>query len=185
MFMWFLFYVLPPSFLWFTLLVSTYILFCCSCVLSKNFHFIFHITLSFYSRCCTCNPSIASQQFNFFPFALHFTRARRPPSPHCHSVRNSRTLLRSYSQQVCQRRYMDAFRRYNAQFRKEVQQHELMQPTAIDAMRVHRTFAITTMWPPLHSKREINLTLEQLENVLSVKERWRLEEILKRETKRR
>ncbi|XP_014087309.1 uncharacterized protein [Bactrocera oleae] len=88
-------------------------------------------------------------------------------------------------QQVCQWRYMDAFRRYNAQFRKEVQQHELMQPTAIDAMRVHRTFAITTLWPPLHSKREINLTLEQLENVLSVKERWRLEEILKRETKRR
>ncbi|XP_018796590.1 PREDICTED: uncharacterized protein LOC108973653 [Bactrocera latifrons] len=88
-------------------------------------------------------------------------------------------------QQVCQRRYMDAFRRYNAQFRKEVQQHELMQPTAIDAMRVHRTFAITTLWPPLHSKREINLTLEQLENVLSVKERWRLEEILKRETKHR
>ncbi|XP_067626143.1 uncharacterized protein [Eurosta solidaginis] len=87
-------------------------------------------------------------------------------------------------QKVCQRRYKDAFRRYNAQFRKEIKHHEIMQPTAIDAMRVHRTFSITTLWPPLHSKREVNLTLEQLENVLNVKERRRLEEILKRETKR-
>lgn len=43
-----------------------------------------------------------------------------------------------------------------------------------------RTFAITTLWLPLHSKREINATLETLEKVLTVKERRRLEEILKR-----
>ncbi|TMW54503.1 hypothetical protein DOY81_000495 [Sarcophaga bullata] len=82
-------------------------------------------------------------------------------------------------QTICRKRYKQAFHRYNQQFRKEIQQLEAMQPTAIDAMRVHRTFAITTLWLPLHSKREINLTLEQLENVLSAKERRRLQHILK------
>ncbi|KAI8130232.1 hypothetical protein FF38_06657 [Lucilia cuprina] len=82
-------------------------------------------------------------------------------------------------QTKCRKRYKQAFHCYNQQFRKEIKQLEAMQPSAIDAMRVHRTFAITTLWLPLHSKREINLTLEQLENVLSVKERRRLQHILK------
>ncbi|KAM8715967.1 hypothetical protein ACLKA7_002928 [Drosophila subpalustris] len=81
---------------------------------------------------------------------------------------------------ICHRRYVAAFRRYNERFRWEMSMHEQMQRCAIDAMRVHRTFAITTLWLPLHSKREINSTLETLEKVLTVKERRRLEEILKR-----
>ncbi|XP_030238846.1 uncharacterized protein LOC115562153 [Drosophila navojoa] len=81
---------------------------------------------------------------------------------------------------ICHRRYVAAFRRYNERFRWEMAMHEQMQRCAIDAMRVHRTFSITTLWLPLHSKREINSTLETLEKVLTVKERRRLEEILKR-----
>ncbi|XP_017856666.1 PREDICTED: uncharacterized protein LOC108609457 [Drosophila arizonae] len=81
---------------------------------------------------------------------------------------------------ICHRRYVAAFRRYNERFRWEMGMHEQMQRCAIDAMRVHRTFSITTLWLPLHSKREINSTLETLEKVLTVKERRRLEEILKR-----
>uniref|UniRef100_A0A1A9VZL4 Uncharacterized protein n=1 Tax=Glossina brevipalpis TaxID=37001 RepID=A0A1A9VZL4_9MUSC len=80
---------------------------------------------------------------------------------------------------ICQKRYKEAFHRYNQQFRKEFKHLEAMQPSAMDAMRIHRTFAITTLWPPLHSKREINLTLAQLDKVLSVNERRRLQEILK------
>ncbi|XP_030384636.1 uncharacterized protein LOC115631926 [Scaptodrosophila lebanonensis] len=80
---------------------------------------------------------------------------------------------------ICHKRYMAAFRRYNERFRREMEKHEQMQRCAIDAMRVHRTFAITTLWPPLHSKTEINSTLETLEKVLTVKERRRLEQILK------
>ncbi|XP_061394710.1 uncharacterized protein LOC133330270 [Musca vetustissima] len=79
----------------------------------------------------------------------------------------------------CRKRYQQSFHRYNRQFREEIKQLEAMQPSAIDAMRLHRTFAITTLWLPLHSLREINLTLEQLEKVLSVKERRRLQHILK------
>ncbi|EDW75901.1 uncharacterized protein Dwil_GK14951 [Drosophila willistoni] len=80
---------------------------------------------------------------------------------------------------VCQKRYAAAFRQYNERFRHEMAKHEEMQRCAIDAMRVHRTFAITTLWLPLHSKREINATLETLEQVLTIKERRRLQEILK------
>ncbi|XP_055919055.1 uncharacterized protein LOC129951071 [Eupeodes corollae] len=87
-------------------------------------------------------------------------------------------------QSVCYQRYKNAFRIYNQQFNNEIEKLEAMQPRAIDAMRLHRSFAITTLWLPLHSKREINLTLEQLEKVLSVKERRRLEQILARTTKR-
>ncbi|XP_016934117.2 uncharacterized protein [Drosophila suzukii] len=80
---------------------------------------------------------------------------------------------------ICRKRYTAAFRRYNERFRREMAKHEEMQRCAIDAMRVHRTFAITTLWLPLHSKREINSTLETLEQVLTAKERRRLQEILK------
>ncbi|KAH8324187.1 hypothetical protein KR074_001203 [Drosophila pseudoananassae] len=99
---------------------------------------------------------------------------------------------------ICRKRYAASFRRYNERFRREMAKHEEMQRCAIDAMRVHRTFAITTLWLPLHSKREINSTLETLEQVrhclnlrcmprlrdisvqvLTAKERRRLQEILK------
>lgn len=42
------------------------------------------------------------------------------------------------SQTTCRKRYKQAFHRYNQQFHKEIKQLEAMQPTAIDAMRVHR-----------------------------------------------
>ncbi|XP_034667474.1 uncharacterized protein LOC117900986 [Drosophila subobscura] len=86
---------------------------------------------------------------------------------------------------ICRQRYMAAFRRYNERFRREMAKHEEMQSCAIDAMRVHRTFAITTLWLPLHSKQEINSTLETLEQVLSAAERRRLQEILKQGESRR
>lgn len=94
------------------------------------------------------------------------------------------------SADICRKRYAASFRRYNECFRREMAKHEEMQRCAIDAMRVHRwalrtnhlkysflidgnlnthtdnrTFAITTLWLPLHSKREINSTLETLEKV--------------------
>ncbi|ALC37944.1 CG14342 [Drosophila busckii] len=86
---------------------------------------------------------------------------------------------------LCHKRYMNAFRRYNERFHSEMLQHEQMQRCALDSMRVHRTFSITTLWLPLHSKREINATLETLERVLTIKERRRLEEILKQFEMRR
>lgn len=43
------------------------------------------------------------------------------------------------SQTICRKRYKQAFQCYNQQFRKEIKQLEAMQPSAIDAMRVHRS----------------------------------------------
>lgn len=74
MFMWLSFYV--PLFLWFTLDSSSFLLFH---VYSANIFISYFTSLSFYSHCCTCNPSIASQQFNFFPFALRSTIAGLAP----------------------------------------------------------------------------------------------------------
>ncbi|XP_037957525.1 uncharacterized protein LOC119687319 [Teleopsis dalmanni] len=85
-------------------------------------------------------------------------------------------------QNICRKRYLTAFQRYNKQFVREIEQLEAMQPSAIDAMRIHRSFSITTFWPPLHSKHEINLTLEHLEKVLSLRERRRLEAVLQKQT---
>ncbi|XP_005182071.1 uncharacterized protein LOC101890313 [Musca domestica] len=95
------------------------------------------------------------------------------------SPRQQAEVTEESYQTKCLKRYQQSFHRYNRQFREEIKQLEAMQPSAIDAMRLHRTFAITTLWLPLHSLREINLTLEQLEKVLSVKERRRLQHILK------
>jgi hypothetical protein len=37
-----------------------------------------------------------------------------------------------------------------------------MQPTAYEQLRFHRLFAITTLWPPLHTRKEIEHTLNDL-----------------------
>lgn len=44
----------------------------------------------------------------------------------------------NFSQTKCRRRYEQAFHCYNQQFRKEIKQLEAMQPSARDAMRLHR-----------------------------------------------
>lgn len=51
---------------------------------------------------------------------------------------------------------------YNKQFMSELEALERMQPTAYDQLRFHRLFAITTLWPPLHTRKEIEYTINIL-----------------------
>lgn len=44
----------------------------------------------------------------------------------------------------------------------ELEALERMQPTAYDQLRFHRMFAITTLWPPLHTRKEIEYTINIL-----------------------
>lgn len=83
MFMWFSFYVpllfcglpyLAPYLARFFFVLCFFFVRVCS----ANIFISYFTSLSFYSHCCTCNPSIASQQFNCFPFVLHCSAHPRP-----------------------------------------------------------------------------------------------------------
>lgn len=68
---------------------------------------------------------------------------------------------------------------YNKQFASELEALERMQPSAYDQLRFARLFAITTLWPPLHTRKEIEYTI----NILYKPNRKvakHVEEILKR-----
>ncbi|KAL5281890.1 hypothetical protein ACFFRR_005286 [Megaselia abdita] len=82
-------------------------------------------------------------------------------------------------QDVCRNRYTKSFKKYNNRFVQEIKNIENCQPRAIDAMRLHRSFAITTLWPPMHSNKEIHGTLNKLENILNSKDRRHLKLISK------
>lgn len=60
---------------------------------------------------------------------------------------------------VCQERSQATRRMYDRQFMHELERQEAMQSCAYDAMRFHRHFVITTLWPPLHTKKEIESVL--------------------------
>lgn len=79
--------------------------------------------------------------------------------PFRHSVER-RLLL--FSDQVCKQRYHESVVRFDKQFKSELEALERMQPTAYEQIRFHRLFAITTLWPPLHTRKEIENTINIL-----------------------
>lgn len=78
---------------------------------------------------------------------------------------------------VCRDRYQQAKRKYDKQFLYELRMQEAMQNCAYDAMRFHRHFAITTLWPPLHTRKEINYCLSKMFQ-LNPKQDKRLKELM-------
>lgn len=82
-----------------------------------------------------------------------------------------------FSQEVCKRRYHDSVVRYNEQFKHELEAIERMQPTAYEQIRFHRLFAITTLWPPLHTRKEVDYTINVLYK-LNKKVAQRVDEIM-------
>lgn len=88
--------------------------------------------------------------------------------------------LLNFSNEICRKRYHESVVRYNEQFKSELEALERMQPTAYEQIRFHRLFAITTLWPPLHTRKEIEYTIDSLYKLNSKVVR-RVEEILKKE----
>lgn len=84
------------------------------------------------------------------------------------------------SDEVCKKRYHESVVRYNEQFKSELEALERMQPTAYEQIRFHRLFAITTLWPPLHTRKEIEYTIKTLYKQ-NPKVEKRVEEIMKRD----
>lgn len=83
----------------------------------------------------------------------------------------------TFSDEICQKRYHESVVRYNEQFHSELEALERMQPTAYEQIRFHRLFAVTTLWPPLHTRKEIDYTINVLYK-LSSKVSRRVEDIL-------
>ncbi|XP_055533972.1 uncharacterized protein LOC129723659 [Wyeomyia smithii] len=78
---------------------------------------------------------------------------------------------------VCRQRYHKNKLRYDKQFEHELKMLELMQNSAYDSMRFHRHMAITTLWPPLHTRKEIEYVLDKFFR-LPDKQTRRLHEIM-------
>lgn len=78
---------------------------------------------------------------------------------------------------MCRQRYQQSKRKYEKQFLYELKLLEAMQPSAYDAMRFHRYFAITTLWPPLHTRKEIEFVLNKMFK-LTPRQDKRLQELL-------
>lgn len=95
---------------------------------------------------------------------------------HPYQLPHYKNLLIS-SAAVCRERYKKARQKYDKQFLYELKMQEAMQYCAYDAMRFHRHFVITTLWPPLHTRKEIDYTLRKM-NTLSEKQQKRLKELM-------
>lgn len=78
---------------------------------------------------------------------------------------------------MCRERSKQVRAKYDRQFLHELQRQEAMQSSAYDAMRFHRHFAITTLWPPLHTRKEIDYVLSKFFK-LSAKQERRLNELM-------
>ncbi|XP_017081836.1 uncharacterized protein LOC108115100 [Drosophila eugracilis] len=57
----------------------------------------------------------------------------------------------------CLERYSDSKRAYAHQFKREIQLLIDNQSTAEDAWQFVRTMAYTTLWPPLHTRKELKI----------------------------
>ncbi|XP_037048141.1 uncharacterized protein LOC119082661 [Bradysia coprophila] len=93
------------------------------------------------------------------------------------SVHPSYTNLKIPYDVLCKLAYQAASRKYSKQFLYELKMQEAMQPSAYDAMRFNRYFAITTLWPPLHTRKEIDYTLNRM-FTLTPKQQKRLNELM-------
>ncbi|XP_001688792.2 uncharacterized protein LOC5667250 [Anopheles gambiae] len=76
------------------------------------------------------------------------------------SLHPSYTNLQPPYSAICRQRYHANNVLYEQQFNYELKMLELMQNSAYDSMRFHRHFAITTLWPPLHTRKEIEFVLD-------------------------
>ncbi|XP_050744520.1 uncharacterized protein LOC108027120 [Drosophila biarmipes] len=57
----------------------------------------------------------------------------------------------------CLERYHNSKQGYAKQFKREIQLLIDNQPTAEDAWQFVRTMAYTTLWPPLHTRKELKI----------------------------
>uniref|UniRef100_A0A182SB43 Uncharacterized protein n=1 Tax=Anopheles maculatus TaxID=74869 RepID=A0A182SB43_9DIPT len=94
------------------------------------------------------------------------------------SLHPSYTNLHPPYSAVCRQRYHADNVQYEQQFNYELKMLELMQNSAYDSMRFHRHFAITTLWPPLHTRKEIEYVLDKFFRH-SERQTRRLHEIMK------
>ncbi|GAB0094706.1 hypothetical protein DMENIID0001_100310 [Sergentomyia squamirostris] len=78
--------------------------------------------------------------------------------------------------ELCKKRCYQKRVEHQKDFLKELQLLEESQPSAYEAMRFFRNFAVTTIWPPLH--RDINLVLQNTKKY-SQREDSRLKQLLK------
>ncbi|XP_055372001.1 uncharacterized protein LOC129612577 [Condylostylus longicornis] len=83
-----------------------------------------------------------------------------------------------YYSDICALRYSKKRSEYTQQICQEIENLEMIQPTAMQAMRFHRLFSITTLWPPLFSKSDIQWTINTFDDFISRKDRWRIEKVL-------
>ncbi|XP_040151668.1 uncharacterized protein LOC120893698 [Anopheles arabiensis] len=84
-----------------------------------------------------------------------------PPNRSEESLHPSYTNLQPPYSAICRQRYHANNVLYEQQFNHELKMLELMQNSAYDSMRFHRHFAITTLWPPLHTRKEIEFVLDK------------------------
>ncbi|XP_053665889.1 uncharacterized protein LOC128715033 [Anopheles marshallii] len=94
------------------------------------------------------------------------------------SLHPSYTNLQPPYSASCRQRYHANNMLYEKQFNHELRMLELMQNSAYDSMRFHRHFAITTLWPPLHTRKEIEYVLDKFFRH-SERQTRRLHEIMK------
>ncbi|XP_035786311.1 uncharacterized protein LOC118463665 [Anopheles albimanus] len=88
-------------------------------------------------------------------------KPKKPGSRSDESLHPSYTNLQPPYATVCRQRYHASLVEYEKQFNRELKSLELMQNSAYDSMRFHRHFAITTLWPPLHTRKEIEFVLDK------------------------
>uniref|UniRef100_A0A1A9VW87 Uncharacterized protein n=1 Tax=Glossina austeni TaxID=7395 RepID=A0A1A9VW87_GLOAU len=70
----------------------------------------------------------------------------------------SYTNQKSYSVSCAVRRLRN-LRKYNQQFDHEIHQLVQFQPKAFEAALLLRTMSYTSLWPPLHTAKEIDYTM--------------------------
>ncbi|CRL07203.1 CLUMA_CG020186, isoform A [Clunio marinus] len=77
------------------------------------------------------------------------------------------TIDSTFVDKICRHRYHESIKRYDKQLRSEIGVLENIQKTAFEQVRLHRLFAVTTLWPPLHTRKEIEYTINSLHKVNS------------------
>ncbi|KAL9895597.1 uncharacterized protein ACN2A1_006308 [Glossina fuscipes fuscipes] len=77
----------------------------------------------------------------------------------------------------CANRYENSKRAYENQFQREINKLIALQSTGYEAARMNRHLCITSIWPPLHSRHDIDYTHRHFFR-LNRKERTRLQWIM-------
>ncbi|XP_055854208.1 uncharacterized protein LOC129917967 [Episyrphus balteatus] len=72
------------------------------------------------------------------------------------SIHPSYTDFKVPYHMTCRLRYCKKMNEYEKQFQRELNEMLNHQPTAYDAARFNRHLCITTLWRPLHNRKEID-----------------------------